>query len=76
MPFKSAAQRRKFAELLVQGKISAETYEEWNRETGGKKLPERVTPTRRVARTAAATRSTAKRKTPSRARRQARKPSR
>jgi hypothetical protein len=44
MPFKSAAQRRKFAELLVQGKISAETFEEWNRETGGRKLPERVTP--------------------------------
>jgi hypothetical protein len=42
MPFKSAAQRRKFAELLVQGKISPETYEEWNRETGSKKLPERV----------------------------------
>lgn len=44
MPFKSKAQRRKFAELLVQGKISDETYEEWNRETGRKKLPERVKP--------------------------------
>ena len=44
MPFKSQAQRRKFAELLVQGKISNETYEEWNRETGGAKLPERVKP--------------------------------
>ncbi len=42
MPFKSKAQRRKFAELLVNGKISPETYEEWNRETGGKVLPERV----------------------------------
>jgi hypothetical protein len=42
MPFKSQAQRRKFAELLVQGKISNDTFEEWNRETGGKKLPERV----------------------------------
>jgi hypothetical protein len=42
MPFKSQAQRRKFAELLVQGKISNETFEEWNRETGSKKLPERV----------------------------------
>jgi 3-deoxy-D-manno-octulosonic-acid transferase len=42
MPFKSQAQRRKFAELLVNGKISPKTYEEWNRETGGKKLPERV----------------------------------
>ena len=43
MPFKSKAQRRTFAALLVEGKISPETYEEWNRETGGKKLPERVT---------------------------------
>ena len=43
MPFKSQAQRRKFAELLVQGKISPQTFEEWNRETGGAKLPERVT---------------------------------
>ena len=44
MPFKSKAQRRKFAELLVTGKISNETFEEWNRETGGAKLPERVKP--------------------------------
>jgi hypothetical protein len=42
MPFKSQAQRRKFAQLLVEGKISNKTFEEWNRETGGKKLPERV----------------------------------
>ena len=42
MPFKSKAQRRKFALLLVEGKIKPETYEEWNRETGGKDLPERV----------------------------------
>jgi hypothetical protein len=42
MPFKSKAQRRKFAKLLVEGKISNETFEEWNRETGAKKLPERV----------------------------------
>jgi hypothetical protein len=43
MPFKSKAQRRKFAELLVKGDISPETFEEWNRETGRAKLPERVT---------------------------------
>ena len=42
MPFKSQAQRRKFAELLVKGEISPQTFEEWNRETGGRKLPERV----------------------------------
>jgi hypothetical protein len=53
MPFKSRAQRRKFAELLVQGKISPQTFEEWNRETGTKRLPERVTsrpPARKTAR--------------------------
>ena len=42
MPFKSRAQRRKFAELLVKGEISPETFEEWNRETGSARLPERV----------------------------------
>jgi hypothetical protein len=42
MPFKSQAQRRKFAQLLVEGKISNQTFEEWNRETGRKRLPERV----------------------------------
>ena len=41
MPFKSKAQRRKFAQLLVEGKIKPETFEEWNRETGSAKLPER-----------------------------------
>ncbi|HEY7640220.1 MAG TPA: hypothetical protein VH814_10880 [Steroidobacteraceae bacterium] len=44
MPFKSKAQRRKFAQLLVEGKIKPETFEEWNRETGGEVLPERVEP--------------------------------
>ncbi len=42
MPFKSRAQRRKFAELLVKGEITPETFEEWNRETGSAKLPEHV----------------------------------
>jgi len=42
MPFKSQAQRRKFAELLVKGEISPETFEEWNRETGDAVLPERA----------------------------------
>jgi hypothetical protein len=44
MPIKSQAQRRKFAELLVAGKISPEVYERWNRGAGGKELPERVKP--------------------------------
>ena len=47
MPFKSKAQRRKFAQLLVEGKIKPETYEEWNKETGSKDLPERVRPKRK-----------------------------
>ena len=47
MPFKSQAQRRKFAELLVKGEITPEQFEEWNRETGSAKLPERVTPKKR-----------------------------
>ena len=51
MPFKSQAQRRKFAELLVKGEISPETFEEWNRETGGRKLPERVKKKKTRART-------------------------
>jgi hypothetical protein len=63
MPFKSKAQRRKFAELLVQGKISDETYEEWNRETGGKKLPERAKPkARRKAHRKATTKPKRRRK--------------
>jgi len=49
MPMKSKAQRRKFAELLVKGDISEEVYERWNKETGRKELPERVTPTKRKA---------------------------
>jgi hypothetical protein len=44
MPFKSKAQRRKFAELLLNGEISEETFEEWNRSTGSARLPERVKP--------------------------------
>jgi hypothetical protein len=42
MPIKSKAQRRKFAELLVKGKISPETFEEWNRAAGKAELPERL----------------------------------
>lgn len=42
MAVKSRAQRRKFAQLLVEGKIDPEVYERWNREAGKKKLPERV----------------------------------
>jgi hypothetical protein len=59
MPFKSAAQRRKFAQLLVEGKISPETFEEWNRETGSRKLPDHVTRKKRSG----STRKTARKAT-------------
>ena len=39
---KSKAQRRKFAELLVAGKIDKDVYERWNRGAGGRDLPEHV----------------------------------
>jgi hypothetical protein len=69
MPFKSRAQRRKFAELLVKGEIRPETYEEWNRETGRAKLPERVTPKKgRRAKTKRATAKAGRAKKTSRAR--------
>jgi hypothetical protein len=42
MRFKSRAQRRKFAELLVKGEITPEAYERWNRDTGRAELPERA----------------------------------
>lgn len=42
MAMKSRAQRRKFAQLLVEGKIDPEVYERWNREAAKKRLPERV----------------------------------
>ncbi|PYQ83835.1 MAG: hypothetical protein DMG02_33175 [Acidobacteria bacterium] len=61
MPFKSQAQRRKFAQLLVEGKISNETFEEWNRETGAKHLPERVRRKTKSAKKSTANKSTAKR---------------
>ncbi len=44
MPVKSKAQRRKFAELLVNGEISPEVFERWNREAGSAELPERLHP--------------------------------
>jgi len=60
VPFKSQAQRRKFAQLLVEGKISNDTFEEWNRETGGKKLPEHV---RGAAKTSTRRKTRARRRT-------------
>jgi hypothetical protein len=41
--FKSQAQKRKFQELVKQGKMSPEVYEEWQLKTP-EKIPEKVTP--------------------------------
>ena len=79
MPFKSQAQRRKFAQLLVEGKISNETFEEWNRETGGQNLPERVKrkasggTKQKSVRTATRKRIPTRKRTPTRKTRQAAK---
>ena len=72
MPFKSQAQRRKFAELLVKGEISKETFEEWNRETGSEKLPERVKPKKSKSKTKSRAKATRK-KTTTRSKSKARK---
>lgn len=74
MPFKSKAQRRKFAELLVEGKISNETFEEWNRETGRKQLPERVKRKAAARKKSTTRKRAAKRKRP--AKRKAARPKR
>jgi hypothetical protein len=39
---KSKAQRRKFAQLLVEGKIDKDAFERWNKGAGGRDLPEHV----------------------------------
>ncbi len=66
MPIKSQAQRRKFAELLVAGKISPEVFERWNRGAGGKELPERVKPKARAKTKRTTTKAKPKRKTTTR----------
>ena len=66
MPFKSKAQRRKFAELLVDGKITDEQYEEWNRSTGKKELPERLHPAPAGKKKTARKKTTAPKKTTAR----------
>lgn len=42
MPFKSEAQRRKFGELVSQGKMSQKTFDEWSKDTPTN-IPKRVT---------------------------------
>jgi hypothetical protein len=43
MPWSSLAQKRKFSELVRDGKITQREYDRWDKETGKRKLPERVT---------------------------------
>jgi hypothetical protein len=42
MPFKSQSQKAKFAQLVKEGKMSQEVYDNWDKETGTKKLPNKV----------------------------------
>jgi hypothetical protein len=77
MPIKSQAQRRKFAELLVAGKISPEVYERWNRGAGSKELPERVKPkAKSKSKRKTAAKAKPKRKTTSRSRKTKKKSTR
>ena len=73
MPIKSKAQRRKFAELLVKGEISPETFEEWNRAAGNAELPERVHPKAKVKRKRKAKSKRAPKSKPSRAKKRPRR---
>lgn len=42
MPFKSEAQKRKFEDLVKQGKMKQSTLDKFHKDTGNAKLPERV----------------------------------
>lgn len=42
MPFKSQAQRAKFVQLVKEGKMSQETFDKWQSETGETKLPKKA----------------------------------
>lgn len=45
-PFKNESQRKKFAQLVKEGKITQATFDAWNEETPDRKLPERAKPQR------------------------------
>lgn len=49
MPYKSDAQRRKFHELLKQGKIYKKTVDEFDKASKGADLPEKVTKPRSIS---------------------------
>lgn len=52
MAFKSEAQRKKFQELVSQGKMKQDTLDKWEKETTESKLPEKVSakPIKRLVR--------------------------
>ena len=52
LPFKSKSQRRLFYAKMSRGEISKKKVEEWEKETGKKKLPERVKKGKRNAKKA------------------------
>ena len=59
MPFKSEAQRQKFAQMLKEGTISQEVFNEWNADTPDK-LPDRTPKKVTIIRRPRATRGVAK----------------
>jgi hypothetical protein len=42
VPFKSNSQKRKFYAMMGEGEISKKVVEEYEKETKGKRLPEKV----------------------------------
>jgi hypothetical protein len=42
MPFKSESQRRKFQQLVAEGKLTQATYDAWENETPDQRLPEKA----------------------------------
>ena len=40
--FKSEAQKKKFAQLVKDGKMTQETYDKWCTQTGDQKLPKKA----------------------------------
>lgn len=48
MPYKSEAQRRKFHQLLKEGKISKNTVNEFDKASKGVKLPQKLSRPRTI----------------------------
>lgn len=48
MPWKSQAQRKKWEQLVNEGRVTQEQFDTRERETGNLSLPERATPRKRT----------------------------